>query len=245
MNKNNCKLCNSGEKTLVAKQEFEDPYLTIINSELNKINRSWVECNNCNLIYHDPQLEESELKLLYENFRDVSFRNETPDDYFDRITSLPISESENHFKVEWLIDNIPNHLAKGGAILDIGSGGGVYLYTFLQKNLSWTPFCIEPTPVFAEIASRKLNCPVHIGNYSRGIFNRKFDLIICNQVLEHVINPISFLADIYSDMSKGGYLYIEVPDSIDFKNLLPKHDRFMAQHLWYFSKFNSNIVLII
>ena len=31
-------------------------------------------------------------------------------------------------------------------------------------------------------------------------------------------------------------MYIEVPDSIDFEELPSKHDRFLAQHLWYFSR---------
>ena len=236
MKSNNCILCNSNNKRILAKQAFEDEYLTLIDPELNKLNRSWVECDHCQLIYHDPQLEESDTRILYQKFRDPSFRDEAADDYFDRIISIPPSDSENHSKVEWLGNNIPNYISKGGSILDIGSGGGVFLYTFLQKNKSWTPYGVEPTIEFADLTQRKLDCSVYAGNYSRNIFNTKFDLITCNQVLEHTINPMDFLNNIFSDLNKGGYLYIEVPDSIDFEELPSKHDRFLAQHLWYFSR---------
>ena len=60
MKKNNCILCASNKKNIFVKQSFDDEYLTLIDPELNKLDRSWVECNDCNLIYHDPQLEESD-----------------------------------------------------------------------------------------------------------------------------------------------------------------------------------------
>ena len=236
MKNNNCILCRSSNKSVVAEQAFDDEYLTLIDRNLNKLDRAWVKCDSCQLIYHDPQLEEVETDILYAKFRNASFRGETADEYFDKIISIPKSESENHIKVRWLSDQISNHLNNGGNILDIGSGGGVFLYTFLQENKSWIPYGVEPTIEFAELTQKQLNCPVHAGSYSRDIFNTKFDLVTCNQVLEHTINPMDFLNDIVNDLNHGGYLYIEVPDAIDFEELSPEHDRFLAQHLWYFSR---------
>ena len=235
MKHNNCILCGYEDKSIVVKQVFKDEYLALIDPELNKLDRAWVKCNYCGLIYHDPQLEESDTHILYLKFRDSSFRDEISDDYFDRIISIPKYDSENYTKVKWLSDSIDSHITKGGAILDIGSGGGVFLYTFLQANKHWSPYGVEPTIEFAELTRRKLNCFVHTGNYTKDIFNTKFDLITCNQVLEHTISPIDFLNNIFSDLNFGGYLYIEVPDASDFEELPPEHDRFLAQHLWYFS----------
>ena len=235
MKLNNCILCQSSSKSVVAKQTFKDEYLTLINPRLNELDRSWVKCNDCGLIYHDPQLEAVETDVLYSKFRDTSFRGEVADEYFDRIVSLPKEESENYIKSSWLRNQIPDHLDKGGSILDIGSGGGVFLYTFLQQNKFWEAHGVEPTVEFAELTQRKLNCSVCAGNYKKSLFNTKFDLITCNQVLEHVTNPVDFLRDIFDDLNHGGYLYIEVPDAVDFQELSPEHDRFLAQHLWYFS----------
>jgi len=51
------------------------------------------------------------------------------------------------------------------------------------------------------------------------------------------------LHNIYSDLKKSGYFYIEVPDASDFNELPKDHDRFLAQHLWYFSEKSLTSIL--
>lgn len=232
----NCIVCDSTAKEVLVVQDFRDEYLDLIDATYNKNERKWVRCEGCGLIYHDPQLDEKDTEVLYENFRDESFRNEDADEYFKRIISIPNSESENFAKVEWLSSEISTYLEKKGAVLDIGSGGGVFLHTFIDRYNEWTPYGVEPTSEFADLTKRQLKCEVYTGNYRKNLFNKKFELIVCNQVLEHTIDPISFLQNINSDIKKGGYFYIEVPDASDFKELPKEHDRFLAQHLWYFSE---------
>ena len=114
--------------------------------------------------------------------------------------------------------------------------GGVFIHTFKTYFPGWRACGVEPTTSFAKLASRRLSEKVVVGNYSAGIFpENKFDLISINQVLEHVLDPYSFLLDIRKDLADGGCVYIEVPDISDFETLPPEHDRFQMQHLWYFS----------
>ena len=127
----NCYLCGSSDKKIVMENNLVDYYLNIINPEYNSINRRWVECCNCMFIYQDPQLDSNDMQILYEKFRDFTFRNETPDQYFDRIAFLPDEESENASKVNRISVNLSSLINKGGRILDIGCGGGVFLHTFL------------------------------------------------------------------------------------------------------------------
>lgn len=236
MRNTDCIICDSKSKRTVAEQTFNDEYLDLINPAYQSRSRRWVACEGCGFIYHDPQLDESDTAILYDKFRDGSFRNETPDQYFDRITSLPNEQSENLSKVQWLHLKLPGVLQRGGRILDIGCGGGVFLHTFLWHSSGWQASGVEPTIAFAELAARKLNRPVVAGNYSKGVCGVGFDLITCNQVLEHTIDPTMFLTDIFADLNKGGHLYLEVPDTADFGLLPAAHDRFLMQHLWYFSR---------
>lgn len=231
-----CFLCNSPEKKVIAEQPFDDEYLNLIDPAYQREQRRWVACGKCSFVYHDPQLDERDAQVLYDKFRDSSFRNESPDQYFDRITSLPREQSENQAKVEWLAQHLPAEMRAGGKILDIGCGGGVFLHTFLQHTPGWQAFGIEPTISFAELAGRRLNRPVKAANYSGGAVGNGFALITCNQVLEHTIDPLAFLRDIRSDLAVGGHLYMEVPDTSDFRSLQPAHDRFLMQHLWYFDE---------
>lgn len=232
-----CILCGSTERKLVASQSFKDSYLDLVDPSYQSLERSLLSCVGCGFVYHDPQLDEGDAQVLYEKFRDFMFRNESADEYFDRITNYSPEESENYQKVKWIKEVVPAHVNKGGKLLDVGCGGGVFLYTFLQNTDGWSTWGIEPTSAFAELAARRLNCPVVAAAYTRGIFkNVKYDLITVNQVLEHLLDPLKFLTDISSELNEGGYLYLEVPDISDLLELPDNHDRFQMQHLWIFSK---------
>jgi len=175
MRSSDCPLCGSTHKTILTKQTFQDSYLELINPEYQSTDRFIVTCNDCDFTYRDPVLDDNDLEVLYARFRDMSFRNETPDTYFDRITSLPPDESENTAKVEWLKVRLPDRLAQPGHILDIGCGGGVFLYTFTQLNPGWVAYGIEPTSSFAQLAARRLGRPVIDGAHQKGLFEQKFD----------------------------------------------------------------------
>lgn len=237
MRETNCIICQSERKRTLEEQAFRDDYLNLIHPLYQHNARRLVICESCGFVYHDPQLDERDIEALYDRFRDASFRNESPDVYFDRITSLPKAESENLAKVEWLRANASEQLLRGGRLLDIGCGGGVFIHTFLQNVGGWDAAGVEPTPAFAELAGRRLARPVMAGIYRSGLFaGQRFDLISINQVLEHVVDPVAFLRDVRKDLDDTGLVYLEVPDVLDLGFLAPTHDRFMMQHLWVFSR---------
>jgi SAM-dependent methyltransferase len=232
-----CLVCRSDRKAVLEQQTFKDDYLELIDAKYNQQPRALVLCSDCGFVYHEPQLDQRDTQTLYDKFRDASFRQESPDQYFDRITSLPKAQSENTAKVDWLREHLPDATRKPGRLLDIGCGGGVFIHTFLQNFSHWTAAGVEPTSAFAELAGRRLQMPVIAGSYRSGLFpNSKFDLITINQVLEHVLDPIEFLKDVSNDLADGGHVYLEVPDLLDLSYLPPEHDRFLMQHLWVFSR---------
>jgi SAM-dependent methyltransferase len=237
MKKTNCILCRSDRKRILEEQTFRDDYLELITPGVHHDARRLVICEDCGFVYHDPQLDELDIQALYDRFRDASFRNESPDAYFDRITSLPRQESENYAKLEWLRAHAAEHLNRSGRLLDVGCGGGVFIHTFLEGCTGWSAAGVEPTAAFAELAGRRLRQPVVAGSYRSGLFEGpRFDLITINQVLEHVLDPVAFLADVRHDLAEAGMVYLEVPDVEDLGYLAPSHDRFMMQHLWVFSR---------
>ena len=91
-----CLICGARSPERVIVQTLEDRYLSLIDPALNERNpeRAIVRCDHCGFLYHAPTLEPAEIAIMYERYRDASFRDETPDHYFDRITSLPPARSQ-------------------------------------------------------------------------------------------------------------------------------------------------------
>ena len=126
-----CGICGNRKHEPVSDMSgVDDTYLNLIASR-NCDSRYWRKCCGCQIYSSYPSLTDSALKDLYRHFRDCSFRNETPDEYFDRISGLARGESENEAKVEWLRKHLPSiFLLERARVLDIGCGGGVFLHTF-------------------------------------------------------------------------------------------------------------------
>ncbi|MBT3659353.1 MAG: class I SAM-dependent methyltransferase [Rhodospirillaceae bacterium] len=231
-----CYCCQSSAFEFLFEQTADDPYLHLIGKAEGPSASKWMVCRGCGFVSQTPQLGPGDMDGLYRDYRLNEFRGETPDAYFDRISSYPPEESENFKKVEWLNKAGAVGAADGGKILDIGCGGGLLLHSFLRRHPDWIAHGVEPTPNFAELAGRRLKSDVRSCSYEAGLFGHQFDLISMVQVLEHVADPVEFLRQAKSDLSADGYLYVEVPDVHDFCDLAPTHDRFMAPHLWYFSE---------
>jgi len=215
-----------------------DHYLDLIGRNYESAARYWVRCDECGHRHNSVRLSTQEIRTLYDRFRDQDWRKETPDQYFDRITSLPFYQSENSQKVALILSRLGalSDRVEMQSMIDIGCGGGVLLNSFESRlGDRWALFGVEPTRSFAELAARRTRATVVNATYRSGLFgNIKFDLATCCQVLEHIEDPTTFVTEIRNDLAPEGWLYLEVPDESDFDVLPDGHDRFMAQHISYF-----------
>ena len=232
-----CYLCGAQSFAVIDAQDGPDTYLAIIAPELQRGARALAACAECGFVQHVPKLEPAEIDTLYRHFRDHSLTTETPDQYFDRITVLPPGQSENQDKIEWLAPRLVERFGPRGprSALDIGCGGGVFLWSLRRRFPDAGLMGVEPTTQFAELAARRLGIPVDAEGFDSKRIGRTFEAVFLNQVLEHVFDPVAFLADVARVMDTRSVLYVEVPDVADLGYLAPDHDRFMAQHLHVFS----------
>lgn len=239
MKRVNCYLCGSNKADVIDVQDFEDEYLAYIDPKYSAMTRYWKSCSECGLVYHDPRLDDKDVSALYtERYRRHSLKETmTPDEFFDRILSIPKADSENYEKVTWLQPRVARHLdaRDNPAMLDIGCSAGMLIKMFRDEHPGWGGAGVEPTVRFAEVAQRRVGVPVKGCAYRSGLFGRKFDLITLVHVLEHILDPITFLGELRRDLADAGLVFIEVPDVADFATLPPNHDRFMSPHIHYFS----------
>lgn len=102
------------------------------------------------------------------------------------------------------IDNSP------ATALEIGCGAGAF-----SQNLNEIEYWgVEPNQQMATLAANNAH-KVLLGTYDeveKDIPNGYFDIVICNDVIEHMTDPIKFLTDIKSKLSHKGKLIASIPN---------------------------------
>jgi SAM-dependent methyltransferase len=98
-----------------------------------------------------------------------------------------------------------------GRFLDIGCGGGSYLYRLRQWG--WEVHGVEPSRAGVAQA-RSLGLEVHHGQVRDAQFpDRFFDVIRLHHVLEHLTEPHETFREIARILKPDGLVYITVPNT--------------------------------
>lgn len=107
---------------------------------------------------------------------------------------------------------------KYNRVLEVGCGEGRFRANLDRTHEYWG---LEPVPAAAEMA-RKVLDKVLVGTYqqrAQELPDGYFDLIICNDVIEHMTDHDYFFRSIQSKISPGGVLVASVPNVRHILNL--------------------------
>lgn len=171
---------------------------TIKNGNAYSICKS-LYCENCTLLFLDIRFSENELKTLYQDYRGKSYtalREFYEPGYLKR--NLDLDAGVEY--VEQIENFLKPHLSSPIKMLDWGGDTG--------KN---SPFKAN-AEVFDiyDISSKEVVKGATVVSKSTA-FSKKYNLVICANVLEHVSYPIDLLNDIKKVMTPEAVLYVEVP----------------------------------
>lgn len=98
-----------------------------------------------------------------------------------------------------------------GRILDVGCGGGSYLYRL--KQWGWETYGIEPSKVGATRA-QNLGLDVSQGMLEDAHFpDQFFDVVRLSSVVEHLCEPKMTLREIHRILKPDGLVYVTVPNT--------------------------------
>lgn len=98
-------------------------------------------------------------------------------------------------------------------VLELGCGAGVFGKR-LKDDFGCTVEGIELFKEAAEEAATRLD-KVHLAeleSFDFSSLNKKFDLIVANDVLEHLKDPWSVLSKVRSCLTKDGYVVVSIPN---------------------------------
>lgn len=114
-----------------------------------------------------------------------------------------------------IVQFLPDNYTK---VLEIGCHEGDFSYNLKKECEIWG---VEPNRTAAEYALQKLN-KVLIGKYEEiyhELPDAYFDLVICNDVIEHIADHDNFFKSIQNKMTCEGVLIASVPNVRHISNL--------------------------
>lgn len=123
---------------------------------------------------------------------------------------------------------------KGKTFIDIGAGKGSLVEAFHKRFPDLKFFALEPSKSFNFLKKKLFLNESYNEFFNSNNFNKKFDFLSLQGVLEHVSDPKLFLLDLKKIMHNESLLLIEVPN---FEN--NKSDLLTIDH---FSKFTENSI---
>jgi SAM-dependent methyltransferase len=168
---------------------------------------------------HAP-LAEGELRTLLLDYRRENWKGiQTPqvqrqvvEDLISGDAATPLRAVEPYVAI-----------SRESRILDLGSGVGGFVIACRERGLQ--AFGLEPDRIgqgahitSIQIARRRLSAPVFVNGVGEALpFSSEcFDLVVMNQVIEHVENQRAVVREAARVLGPGGALYVACPNYLRF-----------------------------
>lgn len=181
---------------------------------------SYVKCLNCGLIRSPGLLKRQPKNWTKKDFAGYFQSRE----YFDNVFLKIVKHIE---------DETPK-----GRMLEIGCSVGMLL-TIARKR-GWCVYGVETAKWAAKYCRNQLKIPVFSGKFEKmPIPKNKFDVVVINHTLEHLVNPLTVLIKIRKMLRRNGLLFISVPNIKSIMFTVQKEEwpgLQKKQHLWQFNK---------
>jgi len=190
-----------------------------------------VSCNNCGHIFN--YLTDEQVKGLNDYYLDeYSQCNITSPNKTGDIPGNNSIDSLNRYGE--LYKTIINDVKKESKILDVGCAMGGFLWSLngLCDNL----YGIDPSQRFIDIAKNKL-INITQGTAEQIPFqNNTFDIVVADQVVEHLIDPNIFFLEARRVIKDNGILCISVPDASKYykNSFFDFYFFLMREHIQHF-----------
>jgi SAM-dependent methyltransferase len=152
-------------------------------------------CERCGLLFANPLPSATELARVY-----------APDGVWGRTRQQPPERPMARGRLQRLFAPIAGELdvmrpPPGAAVLDFGCGEGALLDTLAARG--WATHGVDPS---TKVAFQRHREVVRLPE------TPEFDLVVVHHVLEHILEPMTVLAQLARATRPGGFLMASVPN---------------------------------
>jgi hypothetical protein len=212
---NSCVIC--GEDIVCRKRGVVAPFLAkrIWDRVSSRVPVQLVECTACGFLFFNPRLEADEEQILYSGYRLDAYQRmrQSYEPWYTRKFNAALSNPRYiAARKEKLSSILSLHLAgtRKPNILDFGGDRGQLIQGLVPDSAAWVYDISKVAPLEGiGICRNLIECQ-----------DRKFDLIICSNVLEHVGFPQGMMEQIAAAAAPHTFVFIEVPFESPFGGTL-------------------------
>jgi len=204
--------------------------------------RTIVQCVTDGLVFVNPPLTNREIQHMYNEryFDSNAFRGNTCIGYYAYIDERPLLLS--YFRNK--LDLLQRYISEG-KLLEIGCGHGFFLEAAKQSPFQATGIDISRYAV--AYAQKEVCVDARVMDLYKATFKPKtFDVVVAFQLIEHVQDPVTFLAAAHRLMKPGGVLLLATPNEGGYlRKLLGNHWLSFRhrEHLYFFSSKTMRLIL--
>lgn len=169
------------------------------------------KCQDCHVQFMNPVYSDEYLTDYYSKY--------IPEEISEKLRQLHTFVTNDNFKA------VNTVVKSKGLFLDFGSGDGTH--AAYAKEQGWDVIAYDVDEASTSNIKQRFNVEAVSGDFFKIDWNgRKFNLVYANQVIEHLKQPVKYLAQLKSILDEHGYLFIAVPNisslSNRFKRFLEK-----------------------
>ena len=147
------------------------------------------------------------------------------------LTNTPVSDSMVK-GLENTADFILSRAPANPVVVDIGGGTGGLARAMVDRARE--VHLVEPSRALTSAQFEGTGVTLHQSMFpAQSLGDRKFDVIVSRQVIEHIPDPLSFLVALRSRLNDNGMAYIETPSMEYVQNNLSVVD-FHYPHVHYY-----------
>lgn len=179
-------------------------------------------CNECGMVYAGDIEENIPLDIYYDQMSKYEG---------DIYVLSPVVEA--CYEREALF--IEKYVNKNARILDIGCAFGGFLNVLKQHGFRNVEG-LELSKKNAKYAKEHYDIDVHIGGIGYDVsLPEKYNLVILNGTLEHLLDIRKCIAQIKTFLNDDGRIFLQVPAVEDFASHTDLYQEFSTEHINYFS----------
>jgi 2-polyprenyl-3-methyl-5-hydroxy-6-metoxy-1,4-benzoquinol methylase len=208
-----CPICNAQTKHYCSKTGFDN---------------TWIihKCNHCG---HGFVVNRPSLAFLTKIYSVADSHHPLKED------TATFESHENFRDAQSLVKQICKLSTQRGYSLDVGSGNGAFSFKLSQTGYS--PVSIDLDPHAEKQIMRVPNATFIQTSFEDFSWNYPFATIVMSQVLEHAIDPVSWLKKAGQMLNQEGILAVALPNFAGVYRILGHRDPFLCPpiHLNFFT----------